>query len=103
MEDTTSSSVLWIRRIILAQSTFHSPLKKGLTDYYKDWVIDCNENPGQRRDENGNLIQLRFATMLAKKIRSEIKSCKRIEITLQGFYSFLFVALDGGKAGFMLY
>ena len=43
-----------------------------LADYYKDWeLVKYNENPGHlhRRDENGNSIQLRFATMLAKKIK----------------------------------
>ena len=43
-----------------------------LPDYYKDWeLIKYNENPGHlhRRDENGNRIQLRFATMLAKKVK----------------------------------
>ena len=42
-----------------------------LADYYKDWeLVKYNENPGHlhRRDENGNRIALRFATMLAKKI-----------------------------------
>ena len=41
-----------------------------LADYYKDWeLIKYNENPGHlhRRDEEGNRIALRFATMLAKK------------------------------------
>ena len=41
-----------------------------LADYFKDWeLIKFIENPGHlhRRDENGNRIALRFATMLAKK------------------------------------
>ena len=46
-------------------------LKEGeLADDYKDWeLVKYNENPGHlhRRDENGNRIALRFATMLAKK------------------------------------
>ena len=50
---------------------FPFTFKEGeLADYYKDWeLIKYNENPGHlhRRDENGNRIQLRFATMLAKK------------------------------------
>lgn len=35
----------------------------------KGELVKYNENPGHlhRRDENGNRIQLRFATMLAKK------------------------------------
>ena len=52
---------------------FPFTFKEGeLANYYKDWeLIKYNENPGQlhRRDENGNRIQLRFATMLAKKIK----------------------------------
>ncbi len=38
----------------------------------QDWeLVKYNENPGHlhRRDENGSRIQLRFATMLAKKIK----------------------------------
>ncbi len=45
---------------------FPFTFKEGeLADYYKDWeLIKYNENPGHlhRRDENGNRIQLRFAT-----------------------------------------
>ena len=52
---------------------FPFTFKKGeLANYYKDWeLIKYNENPGHlhRRDENGNRIQLRFATMLAKKVK----------------------------------
>ena len=52
---------------------FPFTFKEGeLADYYKDWeLIKYNENPGHlhRRDENGNRIQLRFATMLAKKVK----------------------------------
>ena len=52
---------------------FPFTFKEGeLANYYKDWeLIKYNENPGHlhRRDENGNRIQLRFATMLAKKIK----------------------------------
>ena len=51
---------------------FPFTFKEGeLANYYKDWeLIKYNENPGHlhRRDENGNRIQLRFATMLARKI-----------------------------------
>ena len=54
------------------QVPFSFTFKEGeLADYYKDWeLVKYNENPGHlhRRDENGNRIQLRFATMLAKKI-----------------------------------
>lgn len=54
------------------QVPFSFTFKKGeLADYYKDWeLIKYNENPGHlhRRDEDGNRIALRFATMLAKKI-----------------------------------
>ncbi|KXT73852.1 Tellurite resistance protein TehB [Streptococcus sp. DD10] len=50
---------------------FPFTFKEGeLSNYYKDWeLIKYNENPGHlhRRDEHGNRIQLRFATMLAKK------------------------------------
>ena len=57
--------------IVLDQVPF--TFKEGeLADYYKDWeLVKYNENPGHlhRRDENGNRIQLRFATMLAKKIK----------------------------------
>lgn len=53
------------------QVPFSFTFKEGeLADYYKDWeLIKYNENPGHlhRRDENGNRIALRFATMLAKK------------------------------------
>lgn len=53
------------------QVPFSFTFKEGeLADYYKDWeLIKYNENPGHlhRRDEDGNLIALRFATMLAKK------------------------------------
>ena len=52
---------------------FPFTFKEGeLAYYYKDWeLIKYNENPGHlhRRDENGNRIQLRFATMLAKKVK----------------------------------
>ena len=65
--------------IVCAMDTEHYPcqvpfsftFKEGeLADYYKDWeLVKYNENPGHlhRRDENGNRIALRFATMLAKK------------------------------------
>ena len=50
---------------------FSFTFKEGeLAEYYKDWeLVKYNENPGHlhRRDENGHRIQLRFATMLAKK------------------------------------
>ena len=53
------------------QIPFSFTFKEGeLAEYYKDWeLVKYNENPGHlhRRDENGNRIQLRFATMLAKK------------------------------------
>mgnify|MGYP003084027182 FL=1 len=53
------------------QVPFSFTCKEGeLADYYKDWeLIKYNENPGHlhRRDEHGNRIALRFATMLAKK------------------------------------
>ena len=52
---------------------FPFTFKEGeLANYYKDWeLIKYNENPGylHRRDENGNRIQLRFSTMLAKKVK----------------------------------
>ena len=52
---------------------FPFTFKEGeLANYYQDWeLVKYNENPGHlhRRDENGNRIQLRFATMLAKKIK----------------------------------
>lgn len=52
------------------QVPFSFTFKEGeLADYYKDWeLVKYNENPGHlhRRDENGNRIALRFATMLAK-------------------------------------
>ena len=55
------------------QVPFSFTFKEGeLADYYKDWeLVKYNENPGHlhRRDENGNRIALRFATMLAKKIK----------------------------------
>ncbi|WP_455166277.1 SAM-dependent methyltransferase TehB [Streptococcus sp.] len=54
------------------QVPFSFTFKEGeLADYYKDWeLIKYNENPGHlhRRDEDGNRIALRFATMLVKKI-----------------------------------
>ena len=54
------------------QVPFSFTFKEGeLADYNKDWeLVKYNENPGHlhRRDENGNRIALRFATMLAKKI-----------------------------------
>lgn len=46
--------------------------ERELANYYQEWeLVKYNENPGHlhRRDENGNRIQLRFATMLAKKIK----------------------------------
>lgn len=53
------------------QVPFSFTFKEGeLADYYNDWeLIKYNENPGHlhRRDEHGNRIALRFATMLAKK------------------------------------
>ena len=52
---------------------FPFTFKEGeLANYYKDWeLVKYNENPGHlhRRDENGNRIKLRFATMLAKKVK----------------------------------
>ncbi|MDG9729430.1 tellurite resistance methyltransferase TehB [Ignatzschineria sp. RMDPL8A] len=42
-----------------------------LADYYKNWeLVTYNEDVGElhRVDENGNRIQLQFATMLAKRI-----------------------------------
>lgn len=52
---------------------FPFTFKEGeLAEYYKGWeLVKYNENPGHlhRRDENGNRIQLRFATMLAKKVQ----------------------------------
>ena len=52
---------------------FQFTFKEGeLANYYKDWeLVKYNENPGHlhRRDENGNRIQLRFATMLARKVK----------------------------------
>ena len=52
---------------------FAFTFKEGeLANYYQDWeLVKYNENPGHlhRRDENGNRIQLRFATMLAKKVK----------------------------------
>lgn len=50
---------------------FPFTFKEGeLADYYKDWeLVKYNEHPGHlhRRDASGNRIQLRFATMLARK------------------------------------
>ncbi|RHE66038.1 SAM-dependent methyltransferase TehB [Streptococcus gordonii] len=50
---------------------FSFTFKEGeLREYYKDWdFIKYNEDPGRlhKVDENGNRIQLQFATMLAKK------------------------------------
>lgn len=52
---------------------FPFTFKEGeLANYYQDWeLIKYNESTGHlhRRDENGNRIQLRFATMLAKKVK----------------------------------
>lgn len=42
-----------------------------LANYYKDWeLVKYNEDLGHlhKTDENGNRLQLRFATMLAKKV-----------------------------------
>ncbi|AUI66442.1 MULTISPECIES: SAM-dependent methyltransferase TehB [Glaesserella] len=51
---------------------FSFTFKEGeLKDYYKDWeLVKYNEDLGHlhKTDANGNRIQLRFATMLAKKI-----------------------------------
>ncbi|MBP2622901.1 SAM-dependent methyltransferase TehB [Streptococcus oricebi] len=53
---------------------FSFTFKEGeLKEYYKDWeLIKYNENLGKlhKRDENGRRIELQFATMLAKKIKS---------------------------------
>ena len=50
---------------------FSFTFKEGeLREYYKDWeFIKYNEDLGRlhKVDENGNRIQLQFATMLAKK------------------------------------
>jgi len=50
---------------------FKSPMQAGeLKDYYKDWTIKkYNENIGHlhRTDADGNLIALRFATLIAQK------------------------------------
>lgn len=52
---------------------FSSPFQsQELANYYKDWeLIKYNEDIGElhRTDANGNRIKLRFATMLAKKIK----------------------------------
>ncbi|MDU8069881.1 MAG: hypothetical protein E7J16_00800 [Gemella haemolysans] len=43
-----------------------------LKEYYKDWeFIKYNEDFGQlhKTDANGNRFELRFASMLAKKIK----------------------------------
>lgn len=45
--------------------------KNELLNYYKEWdIIEYNEDIGslQRKDENGNRIKCRFATLLAKKL-----------------------------------
>ncbi len=51
---------------------FSFTFKEGeLADYYQGWeLVKYNEDLGHlhKTDENGNRIQLRFATMLAKKI-----------------------------------
>lgn len=51
---------------------FPFTFKEGeLASYYKDWeLVKYNENLGHlhKRDEQGNRIQLQFATMLARKI-----------------------------------
>ena len=63
----------WPWRSYPCSVPFPFTFKEGeLAEYYKDWeLVKYNENPGHlhRRDENGNRIQLRFATMLAKKVR----------------------------------
>lgn len=44
-----------------------------LSHYYKDWeLVKYNEDLGElhKTDANGNRIKMRFATMLAKKIKS---------------------------------
>ena len=41
-----------------------------LKEYYRDWeLVKYNEDFGQlhKRDENGNFLKMRFATMLARK------------------------------------
>lgn len=46
--------------------------EKELQNYYKDWkFIKYNEDFGElhKRDENGNRIKMRFATMLAQRIK----------------------------------
>lgn len=52
---------------------FSFTFKSGeLADYYRDWqLVKYNEDLGHlhKVDSNGNRIQLRFATMLAKKIQ----------------------------------
>ncbi|MGT2799887.1 SAM-dependent methyltransferase TehB [Streptococcus marmotae] len=65
--------------IVAAMSTDDAPCpmpfsftfaQNELKDYYKDWkLIKYNEDFGQlhRRDENGNFLRFRFATMLAQK------------------------------------
>jgi len=43
-----------------------------LKEYYRDWeLVKYNEDFGQlhKTDANGNRFKLRFATMLAKKIK----------------------------------
>lgn len=53
---------------------FPFTFKEGeLKQYYRDWeLIKYNEDLGQlhRLDEHGNRLQLQFATLLAKKIKS---------------------------------
>ncbi|GGE29756.1 SAM-dependent methyltransferase TehB [Streptococcus himalayensis] len=53
--------------------SFPFTFKEGeLKAYYQDWeLIKYNENLGHlhKRDENGNPIELQFATLLARKVR----------------------------------
>lgn len=55
-----------------------------------------------RRDENGNRIQLRFATMLAKKI-SKSNLTQRIETLYKVSIRFLCLRWLIGAAGFYAY
>lgn len=52
-------------------SDFTFAFKSGeLSNYYRNWhIVKYNENPGQlhRKDEHGNRINCRFATLLAQK------------------------------------
>ncbi len=67
--DKNDASIASLSQLIAAEDL--SGIRVGLKAYYQHWdVIKYNEDVGQlhKTDADGNRIQLRFATLLARKV-----------------------------------